>query len=318
MLFFILTLTSCNLGERKNSIRQNRVESIPTFSQTNVDGKEAKYIKTRDRYANYFKTSEENHYNQALLDKQDNDSLLVLENLLKDILKDVNFDDISKNGKINLETLLPELGFGNLDGLVLNKNNVKRNSSQIVVTTKTLFFDYFKGQINSLDSLSKEQLDNIFTSAFGGGEAHATIFSIVKKTNSKSCQTYGCIGSFGQESGELAPDCILVIASKESYIYIFLEYLNESIKELRACQSISDSLNSLFMKYKQQYDSSIQKDKSLINKAVDFQDAAWKQYCECYQNNLNDKVVFKKIRNQVINVMQYVKEKPAANTQYSQ
>jgi hypothetical protein len=287
--------------------------SVSLFGQTSLVGKELEYAKARDRFANYFKTSEDNHYDQAILDKQDSDSLLVLEKMLREILKGASIDSISKNGKINLETLLPELGFGNLDGLVLNKNNVVRNSSQIFVTTKTLFFDYFKNQqIISLDSLTTGQLDNIFTSVFGGGEAHATTFQILKKSFTKYGQDYGCIGSFGQESEEeaakAAPDCILVLVPNKSYIYISLEYLDTSIKELRECKSISDSLYALSHKYSQQYDISNPKDKSLIDKSVYLLESSYKQYCECYQKNLKDKVVFEKIKNQVINVMQYAEK----------
>lgn len=277
--------------------------SIFLFGQIN---QELKYLRTRDNNIEYFKKLTTKNPDWTKVDKQIIDSLLVLEKLLKEILK----NSIAEKGIINLETLVDELGFGNLDGLVLNKNNVERDVAQAFVTTKTLFFDYFKNsQINSIDNLSKEQLDNIFTSAFGGGEAHATTFSIVKKSFIKDCQSYGCIGSFGQESGEAAaPDCILVLVSKGNFIYIILEYLDISIKELRECKSMSDSLYSQSKKYEKLYNESKPKDKLLINKSVYFLESSYKQYYECYQKNLKDKVVFEKIRNQVINVMKYAEK----------
>lgn len=277
--------------------------SIFLFGQTN---QELKYLKTRDNYIEYFKKVTSNSPDWTKVDTQNTDSLLVLEILLKEILK----NSIAEKGKINLETLVEELGFGNLDGLVLNKNNVVRDSAQVLVSTRTLFLDYFKNtQLNSSDNLSKEQLDNIFTSAFGGGEAHATTFSIVEKSFTKDSQTYGCIGSFGQDSGEgAAPDCILVLVSKGNFIYIILEYLDISIKELRECKSLSDSLYSQSHKYEKLYIESNPKDKSLINKSVFFLESAYNQYYECYQKNLKDKVVFEKIKNQVINVMKYAEK----------
>lgn len=301
-LFLILALTSCNFEERKNPIKQNQAENSPTLFQTSLVGKELEYSKLRDRYVKYFEASTEKNQDWAILDKQDTDSLLVLEQMLKEILKDVSIDSIYENGRINLVTLLPDMGFGGLDGLLLHKNN-----TVIVVTTKALFFDYFKGYpINSLDSLTTEQLDNIFNSALGRGEVHTTIFSIVRKSFTKSGQTYGCIGSLAQESG--APDQILVLALNEDYIYIFTEYLDNSIEELRKCESTLDSLNSLSNEYLKRYYASTQKDKSPLNKAVDFQAAAWKQYCECYHKNIKDKSVFEKIEKQVFNVMQYAEK----------
>lgn len=277
--------------------------SISLFGQTN---QELKYIETRDNYIEYFKKETSNNPDWAKIDKQNFDSLLVLEKLLKDVLKNSN----AENGKINLKTLVEELGFGNLDGLVLNKNNEVRDSAQVFITTKTLFLDYFKNmQIYSIDNLSKVQLDNIFTSAFGDGEARVSIFSIMEKSFTKDSQTYGCIGSFGQESGEAAaPDCILVIVLKENFISIILEYLATSIKELHECKTISDSLYSQSRKYEKQYNESNPKDKSLINRSVFFLELSYKQYYECFHKNLNDKVVLEKIKNQVINVIHYAEK----------
>lgn len=274
--------------------------SIPLFGQTN---QELNYLRTRDNYIEYFNRMTNNNPDWTKIDRQNNDSLLVLEKLLKEILN----NSLAKDGIINLETLVGELGFGGLDGLVLNKNNVVRDSAQVFVTTKTLFLDYFKnGQIKSFDNLSKEQFDDIFTSAFGRGEAHATTFSIVEKSFTKDSQAYGCIASFGQESGEAsAPDNILVLASKGNYIYLILEYLDISIKELRDCKTISDSLYSQSRAYEKLYIESNPKDKILINKSVYFLESSYKQYYDCYMKNLNDKVVFEKIKNKIINVMQY-------------
>jgi hypothetical protein len=277
--------------------------SISLFGQTN---QESIYLKTRNSYIKYFEKMTTNNPDWTEIDKQNRDSLLVLEKMLKEILK----SSFAPNGEINLETLVRELGFGNLDGLVINKNNVVRNSEQVFVTTKALFFDYFKNaQIISIDTLTKEQLDNIFTSAFGGGEAQVTTFSIVKKSFTKDSQTYGCIGSLGQGSVEaLTPDCILVLASKGNFIYLTLEYLDISIRELQECKSISDSLYSQSRKYERLYIESNPKDKSLINKSVDLLESSDKQYYECYQKNLKNKVVFMKIENQVINAMKYVQK----------
>lgn len=299
-----LALTACNFQKGDNSSNQNDEDSILNHSETNLTKKELEYLKIRDRYVNYFKTSKEKDFKK--LYKQENDSLLVLENMLKEILKGAKIDNISKNGKINLETLLQDMGFGGLDGIILNKNNYfDKNAPQIVVTTKALFFKYFN--INSIDSLTTKQLDNIFTSAMGRGEVHATTFSIVKKSFSKHGQTYGCIGNIGQDE-TCSPNSILVLALTENYIYIFDEYLDTSIKELNECHLISNRLDSLSDVYYQQYETSNKEDKSLINKAVEFQDASVQQYCECYEKNMKEKAVFEKIKKQVIKVMQYAEK----------
>lgn len=308
-VFFLFVLFSCN-QKVENITVETTTEKIELEPQDNFEtivvDYELEYLKTRDRYVSYFQSAQENNFDQDILDKQDSDSLLVLEKILKEILKEVKLDEVSKKGRINLETLQPDMGFGGLDGLVINKNNVIKNAPQLVITTQRLFFDYFKRfQIQLFDSLTVSQLDQIFTSAVGRGEVRATTYSIVHETNSNKGKVYGCIGSLGQESGEfLPPNNILVLALNDWNIYILIDDVDESVEELRECKIILDSLNSLSNRYSTLYDESTPKDGSLLSKAVDLQNKAWKEYCNCYQSNLKDEDVYQKLKNQVIRAMQ--------------
>jgi len=297
----ILTLgfiSACNLSNNKT----NSISRLPTeqdsSGQTN---KELEYLKTRNSYVQYFEKIYENNPDWTKIGKQDNDSLLVLEKMLKEILKDAGIDSIIKYGKINLETLTPELGFGMLDGLVLNKNS----SLQIFVTSKTLFFNYFKSQqINSIQNLTSKQLSDIFSSLIS--DAFATVFYSEKIPSNKNSEVYGSIGTIGQDIGRFPPDNIFVLVANEDYIYIIQKYLDKPINEMRECQAIYDSIYINSQKYFDVYIASNLTDKTAFNKKVELEETAWNKYCECYQKNFKSDEQYDNVLKQIEKIVQYV------------
>ena len=299
----ILTLgfiSACNLSNNKT----NSISRLPTeqdsVGQTN---KELEYLKVRNSYVQYFKKNYENNPDWTTIDKQDNDSLLVLEKMLREILKDAGIDSIVRYGKINLETLTPELGFGMLDGLVLNKYS----SPQIFVTSKTLFFDYFKSQqINSIQNLTSKQLDDIFSALIS--DARATVFYSEKISSNKNSEVYGSIVKIGQDIGRFPPDNIFVLVANGDYIYIIQKYLDKPINEISECQAIYDSIYIDSQKYFDVYRASNLTDKAAINKTFELEETAWNKYCECYQKNFKSDKQYDSVLKQIEKIVQYVEQ----------
>jgi hypothetical protein len=274
--------------------------SVSVFGQTN---KELEYLKVRDNYISYFKNISVINRDWTKTDKQDSDSLLVLEKKLREVLKGSKIDSVVKYGKINLETLQQDLGFGMLDGLVLNKYS--SNSLQIFVTSKPLFFDCFKSQqINSIDNLTPRQLDDILTALVS--DAHATVFYSENISSNKSNQVYGGIVTIAQDIGRFTPDIIFALISNGNYIYIIQKYLDKPIKEMKDCQAIYDSIYSNSQEYFKSYQSSNLQDTAAFNKKIELEEIAWKKYCECYQKNFRNDKQFEPILRQIKNIVQYV------------
>jgi hypothetical protein len=274
-------------------------------SSGNKTNKEFEYLKVRNSYVQYFEKFYENNSNPdwTKIDKQDNDSLLVLEKMLREILKDADIDSIGKYGKINLETLTPELGFGRLDGLVLNKYS----SPQIFVTSKTLFFDYFKSQhINSIQNLTSKQLSDIFSSLIS--EAGATVLYSEKMYSNKNSEVYGSIGTIDQGIGTFLPDNIFVLVVKGNYVYIIQKYLDKPINEMSKCQAIYDSMYINTQKYYDRYIASNLTDETAFNKKVELEETAWNKYCECYQENFKSDEQYDSVLKQIENIVQYVEQ----------
>ena len=273
--------------------------SVSVFGQTT---KELEYLKVRDNYINYFNNISIINRDWTTTDKQEVDSLLVLEKMLREILKGSKIDSVVKYGKINLETLQQDLGFGMLDGLVLNKYS--SNSLQIFVTSKKLFFDYFKSQqINSIDNLIPRQLDDILNSLVS--DAHSTVFYSEKISSTKSNQVYGGIESIAQDFGRLTPDMIFALISNKSYIYIIQKYLDKPINGMKDCQAIYDSIFSNSEKYFMTFQESNRQDTTAFNKKNELEVIAWEKYCECYQKNFRNDTQFEQLFKQIKNIVQY-------------
>jgi hypothetical protein len=274
--------------------------SISVFGQTN---KELEYLKVRDNYIRYFKDISVINRDLTKIDRQDNDSLIVLEKILREVLKGSKIDSVVSYGKINLETLQQDLGFGMLDGLVLNKYS--SNSLQIFVTSRALFFDSFKSQkINSIDNLTPRQLDDILTALVS--DAHATVFYSEKISSTKSNQVYWGIETISQDIGRYTPDIIFTLISNGNYIYIIQKYLDKPINGIKDCQAIYDSIYSKSENYFMTYQASNLQDTTAFNKKIQLEVTAWEKYCDCYQKNFRNDMQFDPILKQIKNIVQYV------------
>jgi hypothetical protein len=288
---------------------------IITFSVFGQTNNELEYLKFRDNYISYFKNTSEINRDWTKIDKQDNDSILVLEKMLREVLKGSKNDSVVKYGKINIETLQQDLGFGMLDGLVLNKNS--SNTLQIFVTSKTLFFDCFKSQqINSIDNLAPRQFDDILTALVS--DAHATVFYSEKISSNKRIQVYGGILTITQDIGRFTPDIIFTLISNGNYIYIIQKYLDKPIHEMKECQAIYDSIYSNSKEYFKAYQASYLQDTTAFNKTTKMEEIAWNKYCECYQKNFRTDEQFEPIIRQIKNMVQYsiLKDNVAANSRF--
>src|SRR5258708_18737043 len=149
--FFIALalLSSCNPKSKKSDLDESVITS------DSLTDKEAEYVKTRNSYIKQIEQLPKSKVADSLF-KMNTNGLSDLEVKLREILKDSKY---STQGKINLETLVSELGFGMLDGLWFEKDSMR-----IFYTSKNLFLKYFKA--NQVEVLMPENLDATFQSAF--------------------------------------------------------------------------------------------------------------------------------------------------------
>lgn len=297
----ITTLMSC--GPKKSAEENKNRHLLTTYSQTNL---ELKYLQTRDNYISYFKSLLANIHTDvewSKLDRQMDSSFTILEKMLRDIMKTSQNVSISQNGKISLSSLMEgDLGFGGLDGLLLDKDSL-----QMFVTSKFLFNEYFKHErLNPVDNLTNKQLDNILTSALGGGEARVETLFAERKSPTKNSTVYHSIGGFGQEDVPSMGKCVFILTFKDDYVYMIWKF--SSIAELQVCKSIFDKLYSDSQKYLERYHSSNLKDTTSLNKGFALQEEAVAKYCECYQKNFKNDIQFEDFQKQTDKLMKYIEK----------
>lgn len=276
---------------------------VSTFGQTN---QELEYFKTRNNYIDYFKSIVSNtHSNDDWyeLGRQMDTSFVVLEKMLREIMKDSHIDSISKDGRISLSSLLEgDLGFGCLDGLILDIDSL-----QFFVTSKFLFREYFKKEIwNSTDNLTPQQFDNILTFALGGWDARIETLFAEKVSSAKNSIVYYIIGGFGQEDVPLMGKCIFLFAIKEDYVYIIWKY--DQLAELQLCKSIYDKTYSSAQKYYERYDASNLNDTASLYQAFAIEADASEKYCECYQKNFLSDSQFEGFEKQMRKIEEYIEK----------
>src|SRR5260221_1075369 len=147
-LLALALLSSCNVNSKKSKSDES------VISSDSLTDKEAEYLKTRDAYIEQFKLFERSPYSDSL-SKVHSEALLDLEIRLQEILKDSRY---TGHGKINLETLIPSMGFGMMDGLWFEKDSLR-----MFYISKNLFLNYFNVNMNNL---TNDDLAVIFQSAF--------------------------------------------------------------------------------------------------------------------------------------------------------
>lgn len=269
--FFIALalLTSCNPNSKKADSSQSVVSSDSLTAQ------EAEYLNTRDAYIEQFKPFEKT-WNDSL-SKVHSEAMADLEVKLRKVLSDSKF---SSQGKINLETLINELGFGMLDGLWLEKDSMR-----IFYTSKNLFLNYFKSQ--GVGAIKPESLDGVFNCAFAS-DAYILDFTQIKISSAKVIEAYGMVGLGGQDIGPFPPQLFLAFASTDKYIYLIQKFLDPPIKQLPQCKAVWDSFGP----------------ESEMSSAK--RDTAFEHYRKCYQRELANDPQFEAIQKQLESMVKYL------------
>ena len=280
----LILLLSCNSGNDKNASsdtsfsKNSYTKDSIIGSGTFLSNQEVGYIKTRDRYIKYFKKLGTG-IGSEMLERQNKDSLLVLEGLMREIMKDSKVGI----GENNLSTLYEDMDFGSLDGL-----SMRHDSLIVFGTTKNLFFYYFmKNKINQLDQLTTKDLEKIFTRAFYSDEAIVSLATVqIPATN--NIKAYGIAGVVTNGEAFGPPDHIAVLVANDKYIYLVVKNADTKMNEIKECREIWDSL---ILK---------------PNKSDDEEEEVRDKYYSCYQDKIKSDSKFENIRKEMEDIVYYI------------
>ncbi|HTA27783.1 MAG TPA: hypothetical protein VK809_08340 [Bacteroidia bacterium] len=298
-ILFSLLINVC-FAQNSLKNKQGSPNDTLSYKKGHQTANEREYLEIRDRYIKYFQSDAINEIDDKIA-KQENDSLIELEKRLHGILNGCRLNSIAKEGKINLETLFREMGFGMLDGLVATKDSMR-----IFCTSRNLFFDYFKKEkIPPLDNLTTENLEDLFNSAYSI-DAHITNFSSSKISANNNFQAYSMVGGFGQDVGPFLPDYIFVFLADNHFIYMAEKPLKEPVEQIPECKAIWDSINLESQKAIEKYDASQLKDTASFNQYEYLDELAFDEYCGCFQRELKKEIQFEAIQKELETMVKYI------------
>ncbi|WFO16150.1 hypothetical protein M601_021240 [Cellulophaga baltica 4] len=255
-LVLFTAIFSCNGQEKNNDFKSNSKISLLAKGNENEIKREQElnYIKRRNSNIAYF---EEKEYNDRTY-KQVNDSLLALEKLLQHILIPTRVQEINETGKINLETFLPELGFGMLDALTVYEKEIS-----ILCTTNFIFSDYFKEQGYNFNNITENKIEDIFSYAFASDYVITGIHSY-KINQTENIQAYGMISIDGQDIGPFKPNSLYALVIIEDNMYLISKSIKKELEGIEKCERIWNNVDS------------------------ESEDKTWENYCECYQREFTN------------------------------
>ena len=255
-LVLFTAIFSCNGQEKNNDFKSNsKISLLAKGNENEIKRKqELNYIKRRNSNIAYF---EEKEYNDRTY-KQVNDSLLALEKLLQYILIPTRVQEINETGKINLETFLPELGFGMLDALTVYEKEIS-----ILCTTNFIFSDYFKEQGYNFNNITENKIEDIFSYAFASGYVITSIHSY-KINKTENVKAYGMISIDGQDIGPFKPNSLYALVIIEDNMYLISKSIKKELEGIEKCESIWNNVDS------------------------ESEDKTWENYCECYQREFTN------------------------------
>jgi hypothetical protein len=264
---------------------------------------EKEYFETRDNFIRQFSTA------NSTQDKADEKALSQLEKQLQRIIGPVDVAHFPKRGKINLETLQQDAGFGQVDGLRFGSEH-----KLLFVTTTGLLNAYLQQHKQLPTELGKLAKVEEFYSLALDWEAAVTHFAeiAVRTTNDKSF-AYAFLGLWGQDIGPFPPENLFVFFANGDRVFVMSTEVQSNINQIAECKDLWERL-------KKESDAASATDQAsdLKQKATDDmqrEEEDFRAYCRCFEQRAKMEPYFKQLTNQAQTLVDNLQKQIAEPTQ---
>lgn len=207
---------------------------------------ERSYLSTRDEHIRRFDavaagaTPDEKSRGLApdKLDKlyeEDKGALRRLEAMLHAIIGPVNVPGVPGAGKINLQTLSKDLGFGALDGL-----SFEWGGDTLIVTTRGLFDSWVAGRSwrqRPSDHLAVARTDELYTFASFADVACFLLGEVPVERPQGIMVAQAFLAGYSQDQGPTMPTDLLVFVDRGDRIFIVQSRIDPPLKPIAACEA---------------------------------------------------------------------------------
>jgi hypothetical protein len=256
---------------------------------------EEKYFETRDNFIRQFSTAsspEANSYEKAhsKLEK----ALSKLEKQLQLIIGHVDVAHFPKRGKINLETLEQDAGFGQVDGLRFDSKH-----GLLFVTTTGLLNSYLQQHKELPTELGKlAKAEEFYSLVFYWNEA-ATHFAEVpvRTTNDKSF-AYAFLGLWAQDIGPFPPKDLFVFFANGDRVFVVSTEVQSNIDQIAECKDVWAGFKKKSDAASAAYQASELKDQKATDDTVRYEEEGFRAYCQCFEQRAKMEPFFKQLTKQ--------------------
>jgi hypothetical protein len=256
---------------------------------------EEKYLETRDEFIRQFPTPsspEADSYEKvhSKLEK----ALSKLEKQLQLIIGPVDVAHFPKRGKINLETLRQDAGFGQVDGLRFDSKH-----GLLFVTTAGLLNSYLQQHKELPTEFGKlAKAEEFYSLAFWWNEA-ATHFAEVpvRTTNDKSF-AYAFLGLWRQDIGPSPPKDLFVFFANGDRVFVVSTEVQSNIDQIAECKDVWDNFKKKSDAASAAYRASELNDQKATDDMRRYEDEGFKAYCRCFEQRAKMEPFFKQLTKQ--------------------
>lgn len=199
------------------------------------------YLATRDRSITELNRAAKAGDDGTVL-KAEDQAFRQLEAMLKDLIGPVAIRGFPREGHISLETLLEELGFGQLDGLAYAPPDGER---RVVATTDGLFRAWLKASearqhgVFAVPQDLREALrsDDVYTMAIGS-DSRIDRFAELPVASATADDMFAMLAIHRQDIGPWMPDRIIVSLVRNGRVFVAVEPTSMPIEPIPECSAI--------------------------------------------------------------------------------
>ena len=256
---------------------------------------EEKYFETRDNFIRQFSmpSSPEANSDEKALSK-DEKALSKLEKQLQLIIGPVDVAHFPKRGKINLETLYQDAGFGQVDGLQFDSKH-----GLLFVTTTGLLNSYLQQHKELPTELGKlAKAKEFYSLALYWDEAVTHFAEVpVRTTNDKSF-AYAFLGLWAQDIGPFPPKTLFVFFANGDRVFVVSTDAQSNIDQIAECKDVWDGFKKKSDAAFAAYQASELKEQKASDDMVRYEEEGFTAYCRCFEQRAKMESFFNQLTKQ--------------------
>ena len=262
-------------------------------AQASASSMEERYCETRDKFIHQFEKS------SVPVGSKDRQALAELEQLLRLIIGPIKIKGFPKQGKINLETLQRDGGFGQVDGLRFDSDQ-----ESLVVTTDALLEDYLgmhKTLPRDFSTLSKT--GDFYRRVFSWDVAVVRFVEVPIKKAKHASSAYAFLGLSAQDIGPFVPETVFVFVAKESKIFLVSSPARSEITQIPKCKNEWDQYAKKASEAVGVYQRSQLTDKKALDDSFRYEQQGFNAYRDCFGRLAKRERFFEPVTRQVQSIV---------------